>query len=1060
MVAISTWKLSLQLMLLQLLIVNYNEANYLCQNLQLQNCSRIECTPAGFSFECPRMSSLNNHWQALMKISVNTNNGATLQCTSHDVNYEWLNGISIGYVNFLDIQSCPMPKMSLSTFLANMNITGMKKIRIDHGLGNLTIDDQYFHKIDNITHLLLPSNFLTELPSQLFQNMRDLTNLDLHGNNITLQNGELAGLISLKKLDIGENNIHQLLPGTFKDLKKLEFLTLWGNKISNLTKDMFIGLENISSLDFTANEIVYISPDTFMEMENLKILSLVKNNLTSLPEKIFSATKKLELVKLQNNHKLSQIPRRLFADLPQLNEIILSRCNLSTVPEDMFWNTSKLAKVDISRNSLVTLPELLFRDTEYLKELDISNNKIASIHGSPFASLKNLQILHLEKNKLTSINEELLQGPHELQSLYLNNNNIEDIHHYAFQTMTKLQILVMSHNNITFNNFIRYDSSPISNCPNLQELDLSHNNIRTMFSDWMWILRKLHSLNLSYNNFTYISAQDLQFLSPRILVNLQYNKIATLNLSFLELMNSQTAIEEASTDMLVVDLTGNELECNCKIYDVLRYQEKRMKPITYNRLRMIINTLSCRGPPPLAGYPISKLNSLTFKCEWQHSNKCPTQCQCFHWIAAKHLEVNCTGASLTQIPQELLNPTFPDKLLMDLYLDNNSLHSLSLNTSLNKTNVTTLSVSHNYISWIEDGALPKNLKELKLDHNNMTRMNSSLLEFLTNRTNVSLHSNPWNCDCKALDLLGFLQNSFRQVKNLYNITCKEGNPIALLIAEEICPVDQTIIIVASSITALLGILGGLLAALYFRYQNEVKVWLYAHNMCLWFVTEEELDKDKIYDAFISYSHQDEDFVATKLLPELENGTPPYKICIHYRDWIVGEFITTQITRSVDESKRTVVILSKNFIKSEWGRLEFRAAHKQALSEKRARVIVVVYGDLGPIDELDSELRSYLSTNTYVKWGDPWFWDKLRYALPHQRRPALKKSRGPDKLELINSSAIIKSSTPPAEVAINPLEVINNLSNKRCKILNELNGFTNNGFANGACEISVKSSDCE
>lgn len=172
------------------------------------------------------------------------------------------------------------------------------------------------------------------------------------------------------------------------------------------------------------------------------------------------------------------------------------------------------------------------------------------------------------------------------------------------------------------------------------------------------------------------------------------------------------------------------------------------------------------------------------------------------------------------------------------------------------------------------------------------------------------------------------------------------------------------------------------------YNNyNVKVWLYSHNItCL--ISEECLDQDKTYDAFLSYSHRDQDLVADHLLPGLEKGSPSFKVCIHERDWIVGDFIPAQIARSVEESRRTIIVLSKNFVDSVWGRVEFRAAYANALRERRSRVIIIRYGNLST-DDLDLDLRKYLSMNTYIQWGDSRFWDRLRFALRNRPRTKTK-----------------------------------------------------------------------
>ncbi|GIY27061.1 protein toll [Caerostris extrusa] len=156
-----------------------------------------------------------------------------------------------------------------------------------------------------------------------------------------------------------------------------------------------------------------------------------------------------------------------------------------------------------------------------------------------------------------------------------------------------------------------------------------------------------------------------------------------------------------------------------------------------------------------------------------------------------------------------------------------------------------------------------------------------------------------------------------------------------------------------------------------RYQMHVKVWLYSHGVT--WVKEKDIDKDKEFDAFISFSHKDQDLV----IPELIN----VKLFIHYKHFLPGEFIQLNILRAIEVSKRTVLVLSKSFLESEWCMFEFRAAHIEALKDNMNRIIIIKMDDLPRDADLPEEIQVYLQSTTYLMWGDKYFWDTLLYILP-------------------------------------------------------------------------------
>merc|ERR1711931_271509 len=110
-------------------------------------------------------------------------------------------------------------------------------------------------------------------------------------------------------------------------------------------------------------------------------------------------------------------------------------------------------------------------------------------------------------------------------------------------------------------------------------------------------------------------------------------------------------------------------------------------------------------------------------------------------------------------------------------------------------------------------------------------------------------------------------------------------------------------------------------------------------------------------------------------------------------------ISDQIIESVDSCRRTIIVLSVGYIQSMWTKLEFKAAYNKSLKENTQRVIILLHGEKPDKENLDEDLKKYLDTKTYIDTQDPWFWKKLRYAMPKKNYKQKKSSKFRDEGDL-------------------------------------------------------------
>ncbi|XP_071172253.1 protein toll-like [Mytilus edulis] len=148
---------------------------------------------------------------------------------------------------------------------------------------------------------------------------------------------------------------------------------------------------------------------------------------------------------------------------------------------------------------------------------------------------------------------------------------------------------------------------------------------------------------------------------------------------------------------------------------------------------------------------------------------------------------------------------------------------------------------------------------------------------------------------------------------------------------------------------------------------------------------------KKYDAFIAYSEKDVDWVIHTALPKLESEDAgrACRLCLHHRDFIVGNTIADNIFNSVETSFHTILLISNDFLKSEWCMMEFRTALRKSLNDKGRHLIIVLKGNI-TVDNIDSDLKSCLNSHTYLKIGDVLFWDKLKYGISFRHKKSQNK----------------------------------------------------------------------
>ncbi|XP_053143061.1 trophoblast glycoprotein [Hemicordylus capensis] len=185
-----------------------------------------------------------------------------------------------------------------------------------------------------VKNLFLTGNQISSLPSYAFfsEPFLKLSNLNLSSNNLErVETDALAGLPSLKQLDLSGNPLTWLSPAALGNTSSLlEELNL-SNSLCNLTfvnlAELFQGgaLLNLKRLDLSSNCLYFLPVGMFSSLANLQHLDLHNNSLVSLRNVSFQSLHQLQSFNLSDNALLFLENSTLlqFHSLPGLTNLSL-----------------------------------------------------------------------------------------------------------------------------------------------------------------------------------------------------------------------------------------------------------------------------------------------------------------------------------------------------------------------------------------------------------------------------------------------------------------------------------------------------------------------------------------------------------------------------------------------------------------------------------------------------------------------------------------------------------------------------------------------------------------
>ncbi|XP_058049115.1 toll-like receptor 2 [Ahaetulla prasina] len=699
-----------------------------------------------------------------------------------------------------------------------------------------------------------------------------------------------------------------------------------------------------------------------------------------------------------------------------LRTLLLQSNLIQTIDENAFDFLGKLEHLDISWNNLTYLSPTWFRNLPSLQKLNLKGNSYSTLGKYPlFSGLQNLRYLYLGNDKFSSLQTKDFEGISVLEELEIEGQNLKQYSPGALQSLERINHIIL---NVTVNSMLNLILIDVKNYLVFLELRNIHHNLLLLiryFKEVPMIAQKLRFRDsvflenevvpLFYVLSEMTRLQELEIIDSRLQGTGKFYNIQQIssNVHKITIRNLKIDAFYLFSDLstmwyLVENITRLTIE-NTKVFLVPCNFAKRFHSVEYldfttNLLQDLFfeHSLCPDSWPKLQTLNVSQ-NSLT------HLDR--TARSVAHLVSLTNLDVSQNN--LEQMPESCLWPKslkylnisgckvekltgcIPDSLEI-LDASNNFLSDFKVGLP----HLQELYLKNNRLKALPDAAFIPHVMFVTITENNVFMFSEQELEKFGELKLLDARYNSFQCKC---EFVSFVQ-SYPRIYNICigwpeNYICDspdyiKGKQIGIAQLQLThCHFSSFV-----SILCILIILIILVSA-FLCYKFHV-IW-YMRMTLAWLKAKRKPQRTHnqavCYDAFISYSEQDSEWVETIMVEMLEQSNPPFKLCLHKRDFMPGKWIVDNIIDSIEKSSKTLFVLSENFVRSEWCKYELDFSHFRFFDENNDTAILILLESIPTktIPERFCKLRKLMRTKTYLEWPSDkdqqqLFWFNLKTAI--------------------------------------------------------------------------------